>query len=286
MDKKQAAQPTLLVVDDDHDLCEMLTEFFGRSEYQVVSASWGEDALRIAAEQPLSLAIIDIHLPDINGYDLCRQLRDTRRTQDLPIIFLTERSERADKLHGLELGVVDYITKPFDTDELLLRVRNAIHRATQTPAVHPVTELPDVSALDERLNALLADGSPWALFMVGVSGLDTLREIAGFVAADEVLRAIALILRQAAREDDFLAHLDGESLVLIAGADRIGAIRTKVEGRLALSVDHFYHPPRTLPGIPNYLKLSCAVLTSNAGRFADLDAIKQALAAASVAVAS
>ncbi len=279
MDRTSSEIAPILVVDDDADLCELLIEFFGQYGFVARAAAWGDEALKIADAEPLSLIIIDIHLPDISGYDLCRQLRGHRRTQETPIIFLTERSERGDKLQGLELGVVDYITKPFDMEELLLRVRNAIYRATHIPPVNPVTELPDAPALDERLQALIRDDSHWALLMVSVTGLEKLREIAGFVAADEVLRAMALILRQAAREDEFIGHLTPESLVLISTPERLVSVRSKIEMRLNMSIDHFYHPSRHAAGEPDYLRFSAALLPHTAGRYADLDLLKQALIA-------
>jgi PleD family two-component response regulator len=279
MDRTSLETAPILIVDDDPDLCDMLIEFFGQHGFAARAAAWGDEALKMTDSEPFSLIIIDIHLPDINGYDLCRQLRAHRRTHETPIIFLTERSERSYKLQGLELGVVDYITKPFDTEELLLRARNAIHRASHIPPVNPVTELPDVPALDERLRDLLDGDSHWALLMVAVSGLEKLREAAGFVAADEVMRALALILRQAAKEDEFIGHLTPEALVLISTPDRLASIRSRVEMRLKMSIDHFYHPSRFINGEPDYLRFTASTLTHAAGRYADLDLLKQALTA-------
>ncbi|MDZ4764535.1 MAG: response regulator [Chloroflexota bacterium] len=277
MDKTPIDAPALLVVDDDVDLCDMLTEFFQQRSYVVHTAAWGDDALKIAADEPLNLIIIDIHLPDINGYDLCRMFRANRRTADTPIIFLTERRERDDKLHGLELGVVDYVTKPFDVEELLLRARNAIHRATQAPPVHPITDLPDRSALDERLAALLTVNEAWSALLVTISGLDKLREMSGFVAADEVLRAVALILRQATREGDFLAHLDAEALVLLTQPDRLAAVKSKVVTRLNMSIDHFYHADHTTDGDSEVLKFAIGALNAPTMRYPNTDALIRAL---------
>ncbi|RMF35375.1 MAG: DNA-binding response regulator, partial [Chloroflexi bacterium] len=115
----------ILVVEDDVDTAEMLTAYFEAQGYEVLSAAWGEDALRMTQEVVPDLVVLDIRLPDIDGYEVCRRLRSHRRTEHIPIIFLTERRERIDRLTGLELGAVDYITKPFDIQELRLRVRNA-----------------------------------------------------------------------------------------------------------------------------------------------------------------
>ena len=135
----QNDKPRILIVEDDLDLSDMLDAYFRVQNYDVLTAAWGRDAVKIGAEETLNLIMLDIRLPDINGYEVCRQLRTQRKTQDVPIIFLTEKRDRVDRLQGLELGVVDYITKPFDIQELRLRVRNAINRAAQLATVNPVT---------------------------------------------------------------------------------------------------------------------------------------------------
>ncbi len=185
MTEKSAEKPHILIVEDDFDLLDMMEAYFRVQGYDVLTASWGRDGLKLSAEAALDLILLDIRLPDIDGYEVCRQLRLQRRTQDTPIIFLTEKRDRVDKLQGLELGVVDYITKPFDIQELRLRVRNTITRAAQMVMLNPVTELPEVAMLDERLTQALYTERSWALLLLSIGGLNTLRELYGFVAADE-----------------------------------------------------------------------------------------------------
>jgi len=155
-------KPQLLIVEDDLDLAEMVTSYFRVQNYDVLSAAWADEALKLAQDNDLDLIMLDIRLPDIDGFELCRQLRQNRKTQDTPIIFLTEKRDRIDKLHGLQLGVVDYITKPFDIMELRLRVRNAIQRAKTPSATHPVTELMTGSVVDEKMAVLLTSERDWA----------------------------------------------------------------------------------------------------------------------------
>ncbi|NJN79739.1 MAG: response regulator transcription factor [Anaerolineales bacterium] len=121
----------ILIVEDDPDVAEMLTAYFRSQDYDVATVNWGEDGVRSAQQSPPDLAILDIRLPDIDGYEVAHRLRNDRRTSDIPIIFLTEKRDRSDKLQGLEIGADDYITKPFDIQELRLRVRNALNRVSQ-----------------------------------------------------------------------------------------------------------------------------------------------------------
>ena len=114
----------ILVVEDDFDISNMLRIYFSGQGYEVQVAPRGGDALMLTRKQLPQLIVLDIMLPDMNGYDVCRELRSTTRTSHIPIIFLTQKDERSDKIAGLELGADDYITKTFDIEELKLRVKN------------------------------------------------------------------------------------------------------------------------------------------------------------------
>ena len=222
-------KPKILIVEDDLDLSEMLNAYFRVQNYDVLTAAWGKDAIQITTDHNVDLVVLDIRLPDIDGYEVCRQLRFQRRTQDVPIIFLTEKRDRVDKLQGLELGVVDYITKPFDMQELRLRVRNAISRAARQSTTNPVTDLPENELVDEKLNGLILSDKEWALVLMAISGLNEFREQYGFVAADDVLRAVTLMIRNAVREhgneEDFIGHLGPEDFIVITTPEKVAEIR-------------------------------------------------------------
>ncbi len=120
------AKSKILIVEDDLDIAEMLNAYFRVQGYEVFTVNWGEDGVRAAQTVLPDLMILDIRLPDIDGYEVARRVRTDRRTNEIPIIFLTEKRERIDRLQGFEVGADDYITKPFDVQELRLRVRNAL----------------------------------------------------------------------------------------------------------------------------------------------------------------
>lgn len=233
----------ILVVEDDVDIAEMLSTYFEQQGYEVFTAAFGEDALSITEDVLPDLAVLDIHLPDIDGYEVCRRLRAHRRTEHVPIIFLTERRERIDRLMGLELGAVDYITKPFDIQELRLRVRNALRRASLGTLVNPITGLPTDPLIDERLAALLRE-KDWALLSVGILGLQDFSDSYGFVARDDVVRAVALMIKNAAQEsghrDQFIGHIGEADFIIISTPSDVDALRNRIVSRLDQTVDYFY----------------------------------------------
>ena len=121
----------LLLIEDDHDVAEMLIMYFSSHKYEVLHADTGVEGIEIARSKFPALILLDVMLPFMDGYDVCIRLRQTPMTKFIPILFLTQRDERAAKVKGLELGADDYITKPFDVDELRLRVQGSIRRATR-----------------------------------------------------------------------------------------------------------------------------------------------------------
>ena len=233
----------ILIVEDDPDVAEMLTAYFRSQEYDVSTVNWGEDGVRSAQQSTPDLVILDIRLPDIDGYEVARRLRTDRRTGDVPIIFLTEKRDRADRLQGLEIGADDYITKPFDIQELRLRVRNALKRVSQGSLTNPVTGLPEGALVDEKLSEVLGkDG--FALLFVSLANMDSFREVYGFVASDDVLRAVSLMIgntmREFSRPDDFLGHLSGSDFILVVPPSNLAALSEKLRSRLDQSVEYFY----------------------------------------------
>ncbi len=262
----------ILIVEDDLDVAEMLNAYFGVQGYQVFAVNWGEDGVRACMSERPDLVILDIRLPDIDGYEVARRLRSDRRTKNIPIIFLTEKRDRADRLKGLELGADDYITKPFDVQELRLRVRNSLERMGQGSLTNPVSGLPEGALVDERLEECLQkDGD--ALLLVSLENLDAFRELYGFVASDDVLRAVSLMIHNAMREvasaDGFLGHLTTEEFVLVISSATIHALAERIVSRLEQSLDYFY-PIRDRDKAvswPNRLAIKTAQIESRVGAF-------------------
>jgi len=237
------AKPVILIVEDDLDVADMLNAYFRVQGYEVLTVNWGEDAIRSCNNSLPALVILDIRLPDIDGYEVARRLRSNRRTKEIPIIFLTEKRNRADRLQGLELGADDYITKPFDVQELRLRVRNALRRSAQGTLTNPVTNLPEGPLVEERLEECL-EKEDWALLMVSLENLDGFRETYGFVASDDVLRAISLMIHNAVRDlggtSDFVGQLSPTEFVIVTHPGALSDLTERIRLRLEQSLDYFY----------------------------------------------
>ncbi|MFB0546984.1 MAG: response regulator transcription factor, partial [Anaerolineae bacterium] len=145
----------ILVVEDDLDISNMLRIYFDSQGYEVLVAARGGEALDLCRRKLPEAVVLDINLPDIDGYEVCKQLRNNLRTSHIPIIFLTQKDERSDRITGLELGADDYITKPFDIEELKLRVQNALRRVRHESLTNPTTGLPSGKLIEEQLKLLM-----------------------------------------------------------------------------------------------------------------------------------
>jgi DNA-binding response OmpR family regulator len=121
-----SGRPLVLVADDDPDILNLVTLRLERDGYEVVRATDGEGALEQALERAPDLALLDVSMPKLDGYEVAQRLRAHERTREMPIIFLTARAQTSDVARGLEAGADDYVTKPFSTADLRLRVQAAL----------------------------------------------------------------------------------------------------------------------------------------------------------------
>ena len=206
----------LLVVEDDIDIGNMLKIYFGGMDFEVDVAVRGSDALEKTKQSLPHLIVLDIMLPDIDGYEVCRNLRTNMRTSHIPVIFLTQKDERSDKLQGLELGADDYITKPFDIEELKLRVQGAIRRSERESLTDPRSGLPAGRLIEEQLRRIIRDKG-WALLDARVNHFEPFKDVYGFVAGDDVLRFTAMIIGEVVDEmgttSDFIGHAGGDNFI-------------------------------------------------------------------------
>jgi diguanylate cyclase (GGDEF)-like protein len=234
----------LLVVEDDNDISNMLKIYFTGLGYDVDVAPRGSEALEKTRTVLPHLIVLDIMLPDIDGYEVCRKLRQSTRSSHIPVIFLTQKDERSDKLQGLELGADDYITKPFDIEELKLRVQGAIRRSEREALTDPRSGLPAGRLIEEQLRLTIRK-SGWAFMDIRINHFDQFKDVYGFVAADDVLRFAAMLMSEVVDElgssSDFIGHAGGDNFVIITNEVNAEKIRDRLKGRFKEEVQTHYN---------------------------------------------
>ncbi|HMQ50828.1 MAG TPA: response regulator [Anaerolineae bacterium] len=280
------AKGRILVVEDDPDISKMLRIYFDSQGYEVLVAVRGSEALEICRKKLPNVVVLDIQLPDIDGYEVCRSLRSNTRTSYVPIIFLTQKDERSDKIAGLELGADDYITKPFDIEELKLRVEGAIRRSLQTALTHPVTNLPAGKLIEEQLKRIKDASVPWRLLYFGIRNINAFREAKGPIHVNEVLVFLADIMREAIEThgtmNDFIGQASDNDFIIITTAKAAPAICNGVMGRFNEESITFYDFRDRDKGYLEYtdidgkaqqadfMKLIVGVVSSEDGPFTDI----------------
>jgi PleD family two-component response regulator len=234
----------LLVVEDDVDIGNMLKIYFSGMDFDVDVAVRGSDALEKTKQSLPHLIVLDIMLPDIDGYEVCRNLRTNMRTSHIPVIFLTQKDERSDKLQGLELGADDYITKPFDIEELKLRVQGAIKRSERESLTDPRSGRPAGRLIEEQLRRIIREKG-WALLDAGISHFGSFKDVYGFVAGDDVLRFTSLILGEVVDElgnpSDFIGHAGGDNFIITTTEEKAEGIKSRLKERFNQEVQTHYN---------------------------------------------
>jgi DNA-binding response OmpR family regulator len=241
----------LLVVEDQTITSDLLRRYFETVGYSVLNALTGTAALEVAAEHRPAVIILDVHLPDMDGYQVCERLRADPRTDHIPIIFLTGRGDRHDQLSELSLGGDDYLVKPFDVDELRLRVHNIIDRMGGTPLVDARTSLPNTALIKERLPWLLEQPTS-AYLDVQIEGLDSFARQYGPVAANRVIRTTARLIGDVLHEidplDSFVGHPRDDRFFVVAKQSVIARVRGELNRRFRQQAEQLYDPPRPEDG--------------------------------------
>jgi PleD family two-component response regulator len=285
----------LLVVEDDVDIATMLKKYFSALDFEVDVANRGAEALEQTKHVLPNLIVLDIVLPDVDGYEVCRRLRTSTRTSHIPVIFLTQKDERSDRLQGLELGADDYITKPFDIEELKLRVMGAIRRSERESLTDPRSGLPAGRLIEEQLRRIIRRDD-WALLDMRVDHLDPFRDVYGFVAGDNVLRYTAMLITDVVDElgtnDDFIGHAGSDTFMTITNKHAAPLIKRRLKDRFASEIlAHYTFMDRTrgFIRVPKggesgekvpFMTLSVGIVSPGEQAFADIREITEVAAEA------
>ena len=224
----------LLVIEDDPDTSSLLSMYFSGHQYDVTVAGRGDEGLAAARHKLPDVILLDIGLPDIDGYAVCSQLRTSPRTSHIPVVFLSEKASVTDRVTGLGAGAQDYITKPFDLEELRLRVQNLITRSLRDNLVDPRSKLPTSAWLDEQMR-VGRQRPGWHVLECRLEAFQPFVDQNGFMAGDEVLTFIGQLLRdevdQFGTAEDFIGHPAHSTFVILTGATDAAALAKHLQAR-------------------------------------------------------
>lgn len=215
----------ILVADDEPSVCQLLELVLQSEGYEVTIANNGDQLVRMAQERVPDLLLIDLMMPQLDGYEAIRQLRNDTRTGHLPMIILTAKSTPTDLVTGFETGADDYITKPFILPELLARIKGHLRRASQIPVKNPLTGLPGNVLLTEELKYRIKKGEPFAMLYVDLDNFKAFNDIYGPSRGDRAIKLVADVLSEVVARSgapsDFIGHIGGDDFAVITSPDTL-----------------------------------------------------------------
>jgi diguanylate cyclase (GGDEF)-like protein len=237
---------TVLVVDDDFDIARYVELNLSLEGFTVHVAHDGHEAVAKAQALRPDAVLLDVMMPGLDGYEVCRRLRSNARTSHCAIIMLTAKSLSADTVLGLTSGADDYISKPFDPPELVARVRAALRRARQLRDVSPLTGLPGNSEITRQVEQLVADRQPFALIHVDLDHFKAFNDRYGFLRGDEAIKATADVLSDVMGDCEgetcFLGHVGGDDFVILIEPERAEEVAKQVIAAFDAMAPSLYDP--------------------------------------------
>ena len=215
----------ILIIDDNPDALAVAKTRLAKEGLDILCAEGGAAGLESARRERPDLILLDVEMPDISGFDVCRALKADADLCMIPVLFLTGSGTADDKVKGLDLGAVDYVTKPFDAFELQARVRAALRTKhlqdllIEHAHLDPLTGLPNRRALLERLQRqwarLQRHGGKLAFIMADIDHFKRVNDTYGHSIGDRLLQEVAQAIARQCREEDLPARYGGEEFALV-----------------------------------------------------------------------
>ncbi|MBC8106544.1 MAG: diguanylate cyclase [Anaerolineae bacterium] len=236
----------VLIIDDSQPIHALVRVRLAGEDVELHSAHNGFTGLKAAQDNPPDVILLDVDMPDMNGFEVCRQLKADERTMDVPVIFLTGASSTEEKIKGLELGAVDYITKPFDPAELRARVRSSLRTKylldllSRKAMIDGLTGLWNRRYFDRRLTEEISMARrtkrPLACILGDLDHFKSCNDKFGHTFGDEVLRCVSATMGGVVRTEDILCRYGGEEFaVIVPNSSMTGAAELGERLRVAIS---------------------------------------------------
>ena len=242
----------ILIIDDTELMIKLITDILQGAGYEVVSASNGIDGIsKVRTEKP-DLVILDIVMPGMDGFEVCRTLREGESNNMMPIIILTAQDAEDDKLEGLELGADDYITKPFNPRELISKVNNTLKRIDRNRWANPLTGLHGNIEIQTEINHQIAKADKFSVIYADLDNFKAFNDVYGFSNGDRAIKLTADILSDSVQLNggpkDFIGHVGGDDFIVITKPNFVDAICEGIISDFDTKILELYTPEDKVKG--------------------------------------
>ena len=225
----------LLFADDNEDMRHMVRDLLESSGHEIGLAADGPSALASVKEREPDLLILDLNMPGLSGYEVCRAVKRNPGTARVPVLMQTSQSSVEHKLEGFDAGADDYLPKPFDARELRARVAALLRLVRREADRNPTSGLPGGHAIEEELNGRVARKETFAVCYIDLDNFKPFADHFGFSVADDVIRDTGAAIRRAVSavggSDDFVGHIGGDDFIVVTSPDRADVVAQECAAR-------------------------------------------------------
>lgn len=235
----------ILIIDDDEQVASYARLSFTLAGYQVEWIKDGRAAVQKVREMIPDAVILDLKLPGINGFRICEQLRLEPQTRAIPIIVVSGSwKDSQDRIRSIEVGADDFLTKPFDAQELIARIKRMLQRKKVDMGHNPLTGLPGNLAIEEEARRRLARRDNLAFAYIDLDNFKAYNDVYGVKQGDKVIRLLADLLVQAVKrwgnQDDFIGHVGGDDFIAMSTPDKAQAVFEWIAKRFDERITAYY----------------------------------------------
>ena len=237
---------TILVVDDDPNVGLLVSVILKSLNYEVITLINGKELLSYLIKNPKpSLILLDLKLPDVDGYELCKKIRENHFMADIPVIILTGVSEIDSKIKTIEIGADDYINKPFDVRELKVRIKRILKRKEGDSSLNPLTKLPGGPLIEEYIKNRIQTNPNFSYAYIDIDNFKAYNDVYGYNKGDLIIKFLSKILidvlKRNAVDDYFIGHIGGDDFVIIVTQEKINTICEELIKKFDSSILSYYN---------------------------------------------
>ncbi|MFC2061919.1 response regulator [Elusimicrobiota bacterium] len=231
----------ILVIDDEQSIIDLLEVNLKNAGYDVSSSTDGLAIVEKATNTKPDLIILDIMLPRISGYEICSKLKEKEETAFIPILILSAKGDPVDKITGLKLGADEYITKPFDVDEIITRVEVLLRKTEQYLSLNPLTHLPGNISIMNEATKRMRQKEKFAFIYADLNNFKAFNDKYGFEKGDNVIKYTAKVIKESLSANDFVGHIGGDDFIVICDSDQFENTCVNITESFDLNITEYYN---------------------------------------------
>jgi PleD family two-component response regulator len=284
----------ILIVDDEPHIRRILQFLLEKEGYQVSLAEDGEQGLSFLQKEKPDLVLLDVMMPKLDGFTVLQRIRDNFETNGLPVIMLTAKGESSERVRGLRRGANDYLTKPFNHEELLLRIQNMLVAARAQRDANPLTGLPGNRAIEREFESRVEAGQPFAFMYIDIDHFKAFNDYYGYSRGDQAITYVSEVLCRSSQahgaSGNFIGHVGGDDFVVVSDSEHAEALANQIITAFDKGVGNLHDPEdrergylvvKTRAGIMDkvpLITLTVALVVCAQGRFARMAELSDVLA--------